>query len=247
MDEPGLWTRMTQWLRRGTVAVTARGLPRLGRDGLLEGVGPDDTSPAELSGGLKRLSKQQLREQALVRLEDGHQRMVTLAESIHEHLGTQDRQGQAIVRSLEDIGEHLSRMTQSVVKQTETLGAMAAQVQASGERTRRLEEALAGWPALAEAQSSTLTLLADQVVAERQTVDRIGESLQSYSGALASLDRSTGDVAATARSLYGASMRTEERLAGMGGQQRKWLVLVFAATAAVAALAAALLIIILVR
>jgi chromosome segregation ATPase len=240
---------MTQWLKRGSATVGAQGLPRLGRDGLLEGVAPDtpDLPSDRPDGQVRRLSKQELREQALARLEDGHLHLVKLVETIRQHLESQDRQGQAIVQSLEDIGGHLSRVSQSVNKQTETLGAMSAQVQASGERTRRLEEALAGWPALAESQRATLTLLAEQIGAERQSVDRIGESVQAYGGALSSLERSTTDAVVTVRSLHGASMRVEEQLAAIGRRQTKWLVLLFGATAAVAVLAAVLTLVALFR
>lgn len=247
MDQTGLWIRMTQWLRRD--GARPGGLPRLGRDGLLAGLDPDspEAGMCPVPTPARKLNKQQLREQALLRLEDGHGRLVTLMESMRQHMDVQDRQGHAVVHSLEDIAGHMLRMSQSVVKQTETLGAISAQMQAAAERARRVEQALVELPAMADSQRSTLTLLAEQVSAERAAMDRIGESVQAYGGALASLDRSTTSAADALRNLQASSVRTGEELAGMGRRQGKWLALVFAATVAVVLVAGSLMVIALVR
>lgn len=246
MEQARLWKRMGDWFKRaGQPPVT--NLPPVGRDGLLQGVEPDGAEERGAASGALRLSKQQAREQALEKLQDGHLKVVSLMESLQKHMEAQDRRGEVIAGSLEGIAGSMSHLSEAAGRQTETVTDIAAQLRTGNERARRWEEAFAEFPALAEAQRATLATLGEQMAAGRETDERIGESLGVVHGALGALDRSTTTSTDVLRSLQESSVRNQELVGELIRKQRTWLARLVVVTLVVALAAVALAVIALVR
>jgi hypothetical protein len=246
MERAGFWTRMANWFR-GSGLGPANGLPGLGRDGFLQGVDPDPEAAAHPLAPASRLSKQQLREQALERLQDGHLRVVALIESLHKHMENQDRRGASIAGALEQMAGHTAALSDTSRLQTETLGAIATQLQNGNERTQRWEQAFAQFPALAEAQRATLATLSDQLAAGVRADERVGESLQTVRGALDALHRSTSTSTDVLKSVQESAARNQELIGELIQKQRKWLTRLVVVTLAVAVVAVVLAVLALVR
>ncbi|MFH0983043.1 MAG: hypothetical protein V2A79_16110 [Planctomycetota bacterium] len=249
MEREGLWTRMGRWFRGAGLRASAD-LPPVGRDGLLAGFSLDDNGarPGETSSPkLSRHQRHQLRAQALDRLQDGHLKVITLIESLQKHMESQDRRGEVMAGALVGIAGHLAGLSETAQRQTETLGVIATQLQTGNDRARRWEEAFAQFPALAEAQRTTLATLSEQVAAGRQADERIGESLGAVRGALDCLDRSTTSSAGALQRLQEASARSQELVGELIHKQRKWLAFLVVVSLCAALAAVALAVMALVR
>ena len=243
MDQERVWTRMGRWFRRTGLRGSAD-MPKMARDGFLEGVSPDNEG--EHTPTLK-LSRQQLREQAVEKLHDGHLKVVALMDSLQQHMEAPDRRGAAVVNSLDGIAGSMSQLSEAASRQTETLSGIASQLQTGNDRVRRWEEAFAELPALAEAQRATLATLGEQVAAGRRADERIGESLEMVRGALEALDKSSAASSHALLRVQESSAHSQELVGELIQKQRTWLARLVAVTLCVAIAGAALAVIALVR
>ncbi|MCP4590045.1 MAG: hypothetical protein GY842_04825 [bacterium] len=242
MAEGRLWTRMGRWFKRDSAE-----LPPVGRDGFLEGVPEAGENEERAVNDGPKLSKIQMREQVLEKLQEGHLKVISLMESMQTHMESQDRRGEAMAGALDHIATNLSQLAGSAGRQTETLGAIAGHLQTSSDRTHRLEEALARFPELADAQRTTLASLGEQLDAGRQTDERISDSLETVRGVLGALDKSTATSTLVLRSLGESSERQQELVGELIVTQRKWLTRLVVVSLVAALGAVALAVIALVR
>lgn len=245
MENKGLLTRMGRWFK-GAGGDASADLPGVGRDGFLEGV-PAETGAEPATGATPRLSKAQLREQALDKLQDGHLKVITLIASLQKHMEAQDGRGQAMASSLSDIARNLGRLSETAKEQTETLGGIATQLQTGNDRSRRWEEALTEFPALAKAQQTTLATLGEQLAVGHQADERIGQSLDAVRGTLDVLDRSTTTSTETLKGVQESSAHSQELVGELIRKQRTWLARLVVVTLCVALAAVTLAVIALVR
>ena len=234
---------MGRWFRRAGLHGSTD-VPQVAHDGFLEGVKPDNGGERTAA---PRLSRQQLREQAIEKLHDGHLKVVELMESLQKHMEGQDRRGSAMVDSLDGIAGSMSQLSEAARQQTETLSGIASQLQTGNDRARRLEESFAEFPALAEAQRATLATLGEQVAAGRRADERIGESLETVGGALAALDKSTTASSRALLRVQESSAHSQELIGELIQKQRAWLTRLVVVTLCVAIAGAALAVIALVR
>lgn len=222
MTQQGLMARMGRWFRRtGTGA--ANDLPGVGRDGFLAGVESGQSADGAADATLPKLSRQQLREQALEKLQDGHLRVIELIDSLRRHMESQDRRGEGMAASLEQIAGNMADLSAAAVRQSDTLGGIATQVQAGNDRAQRRDEAFAEFPALAKAQRDALTTLSEHVAAGRRADERIGDSLDTVGGVLESFESSNATSTLVLRGLQEASAREQELIGELIQKQRKWL------------------------
>jgi len=248
MTREGLLIRMGRWFR-GAGGGDANDLPGVGRDGFLAGVetGEGEGEDATAEAPVPRLSRQQLREHALEKLQDGHLRVVGLIESLQQHMESQNDRGQAIADSLDQIAGSMTALSAAATRQSETLGGIAAHVQAGNDRAQRWEETFAESQALAEAQRATLSTLNEQMAAGRLADEKIGESLDTVRGALDSVERSNASSTAVLRGVQESSTRNQELIDELIHKQRKWLSRLVVVTLCVALAAVALAVIALAR
>src|SRR5690349_19638198 len=110
----GWWSRLADRLRYKPIRPSQHRLPQFGEDGLL-------TEPVELppemegetpekpSGGLTRWSK---RDQTLVKLQEGYERVTQLVEEVQKHLASQGERTERICVSLEQLARSMGDLPQ---------------------------------------------------------------------------------------------------------------------------------------
>lgn len=233
MEQERVWTRMGRWFRRARLS-GAGDLPNVGRDGLLEGVGPDHESGRDGAPPVRQLSRPLSRDQVLERLQDGHLKVVALVESIQSHMQAQERRAESMTGALEGIAGNMGRLSEAADRQNQTLSGIAVQLRNGHERSAQWGQAITEFSSLAQAQCTTLTTLNDQIVAEREADARIGESLDSVRGVLDSLERSNTTTSRALFQMQEASGRTQKSVNELILKQRAWLTRLVVVTLCVA-------------
>ena len=180
------------WLKKVRVALgleknpsAAAELPPIGEDGLLsepaeapEGQGGEAELAPDKPGGLARWGR---RDQTLVRLQEGYERLNQLIEDIQKHLAAQGERSERICGSLEQLARSVGELPAAGRRQIETLEGIAGQIEAGNVRVGHLAESLGELPRASRSQTEalgaikrTLEMTGEQNLVTSQSLEKLG-------------------------------------------------------------------------
>lgn len=180
------WTRLTASLRRRSATTTDRQpqppLPE--EDPLIQ---PSDVEAiSEQAARTSPLATWRRRDQAIIQLQEGYEKVTRVVEEIQTHLAQQGERTERICGALEQIAQVMAESPQIARRQAQTLDTISAQLEAANARSQRLVDLVGEIPQAARAQSETLTGIGrqlemsnEQAVIQSQVIDRLGGSLQT--------------------------------------------------------------------
>lgn len=140
-------------------------------------------APERGSGPLARWTR---RDQAIVQLQEGYEKVTRVIEEIQKHLVQQGERSERLCGALDRIAQSLAEGPKVARQQAETLERIVGQMESSNARAHQLAEIVAEIPKSARNQTETLVGISRQLevsneqrVVSSQTMDRLGSSLQS--------------------------------------------------------------------
>ncbi|HNQ23506.1 MAG TPA: hypothetical protein PKK06_10470 [Phycisphaerae bacterium] len=153
------------------------------------------------------------RERLLERLEEGYERVSRLVESIQTHVQTQDQRSAEALRTLASLGQSLEHLPTATAAQNDSLAQITQLLETQAARSKRLDEHLAQWPRLADAQRETMASVGRQLDLNRQAGEQVAASLDRLGEAMRTLGGTTARAAETIRELESHAAEREQRLA----------------------------------
>jgi len=227
MAEAGFWTRVGGWLGLvGRDGPDGRELPRLDHE-MARRSGASGSASSR-----SRLSARQARKLALETLQDGYLQLAELAGRIHENLSRQDERTRQLADSVQVLLETVSRLPGAADAQSGQLAAIAAQLSAANDRSRRWEQTLFDLPRLAEGQREALAAISRELESARSTDLQLTGTLDGLRAALTTFGQSCTTSLDAIKALQDAAARREERFNQLlAGQHRRffWMLAVIAA------------------
>jgi hypothetical protein len=231
------WTRFVRMLRGEPAPRRTSELPQVGEDGLLSEAADyppaEGESPAERPpGALARWSK---RDQTLIKLQEGYEKVTQVVEEVQKHLATQGERTERICNSLEQLARSIGDMPAISRQQAQTLDAIAGQLETTSARTQQLNEVLGELPKAARVQNETLSgikrqldMTSDQNVITTQTMEKLGT-------AVANLGDYNQAQTETLRDMNGRAADQNQQLVRLIAKQGKRFVALFIVTVVLAA------------
>jgi methyl-accepting chemotaxis protein len=180
------------------------------------------------------LVRRRAREDALVRLEEGFEKVVTLCDALNVHFTLQEERSAQIADSLRQVAVDMSSLAHSVGRQSETLEAIVGHLESGNHRTARVEELCTHFSKLTETQRQSLAIVSQQVENARRTDEEITQSLRTFQESMSTLGRSCAESTDTLRQMRGEASARDDRLAAMMEHEGKRFLLLFGVTLAVA-------------
>ena len=201
MGRRGFWSRLGGWFRmQGHGATFENGTPGDAPAPVPPGGGAvpatrevsrnDEPSPTPKHRLVRR-------DAALERLEEGYGKILGLIESIERHLEQQDDQAEAVTRSLERIADTLGNWHERARTQAELVAEINSRLEAESARTRKFQESLAQWPAIADAQRETMSAISRQIDLSRETGDRVATTMQGFGQSVVELTEAVSTSTST--------------------------------------------------
>jgi hypothetical protein len=180
------WTRLTgSFRRRPQTARNGGNSPEVGEDDLLTQPMESDTPP-ETPGRPGPLARWTRRDQAIIQLQEGYERVTRVIEEIQNHLVQQGERSERICGALEQIARAMVESPQIARQQAQTLDQIAAQLEVANVRSQHLADAVGEIPKAARVQTETLTGIGRQLeisneqgVLASQTMDKLGTSIRT--------------------------------------------------------------------
>jgi chromosome segregation ATPase len=247
MQAQTLWSRMGSWLRvtgrndgnhpeMGHVAISGANRPLSTDPDSGHKAAPFHAQEAIIAPTSRALSKREL---TLERLHDGYQRAVDVIETIQEHLKRQDERGAAMVQALTRLADDLSHLPESSQAQQLALSGIREQLEAESVRGRRLDENLAQWPRIADAQREMIVSVRHELDNSRKSTDHLDDTLKDLCKTMSALDETTGTSSTVLRQMHAESSVREERLAALLDRQTRQFTWLSRVTITIAVLAVA--------
>ena len=229
MQQVSFWSRVGHWIRPG-VSTQAQAEPTDATPAapdveVADGV---ETEPSTRTQSLA--VRRRPREDALVRLEDGFSRVVSLCDSLNIHFTLQDERTAQVADSLRRVAGDMSRLATVVENQGEALHAVVGQLQAGNDHNQKVQELFQHVAKLTEAQRQALAVVAQQVDGTRQTDERIAESLGTFQKAITILGEACNESTASLRQLRVQQNVGDEQLARLVERQGRRFVMLFVVT-----------------
>lgn len=126
------------------------------------------------------------RDQAIIQLQEGYEKVTRVVEEIQTHLAQQGERTERICSALEQIARAMAESPQIARQQAQTLNTISTQLEATNVRSQRLADLISEIPQAARTQSETLAgisrqleLSNEQAVINSQVMDRLGGSLRT--------------------------------------------------------------------
>lgn len=226
METTKFWTRMGQWFKGSNQGGQDMDLGHDPDDDTIVpsaddkalDVSPDIDDDDIVSASIKPAP---LQRPTLERLEEEYRRVVTLMDSMHDHLASQAELSGRMDRSLVRIAEAVSRPAQAPVEQVELLTSISEAVTADAAASKRLEEALSQVPQIADSQRETMVSIGRQLEVAHSTNERVVGSMDSVESALSRLGDVTDASTRSAESLRQDSAARDQRFSAMVEQQTR--------------------------
>lgn len=182
------WTRVAESLRLKTRETKQEKpkMPEATDDALL-------TQPMDLPEPIAEtpdrpgpLARWTRRDQAIVQLQEGYEKVTRVIEEIQKHMAQQGDRSERICTALEHLARAMSDTPAIARQQAQTLDVIAAQLEASNARTQLLADAIHEIPKATRGQSETLSginkqleVSNEQAVMAAQTMDRLGTNIRT--------------------------------------------------------------------
>ncbi len=245
---PTFWNRFAQLFKKhSTVAGSPSELPAVGDDGLLaEPAEYPDPVGGEAEAGAERtvnpLMRWSRREQTLVRLQEGYERLNVVIEEIQKHLSQQGERTDRICTALETLARSLSDLPALGRQHAQSLEAIAGNIEAGNTRMGQLVDSVSELPKASRAQTDAINGIKRQleVTGEQNLVTF--QTMEKLSNAISTL----GEVNTTQlEAISQMNRKTDdhtERLGKLIARQNKRFVMLFVVTIilALGAIAAAI-------
>lgn len=244
MSEQSVWNRVGGWIKTVGRKKDLDDLGPTGADGLLARDASSATDDATRPPApLRPISRRQRQEEALIKLQEGYERVAGLIDSIHNHLDAQAGRTAQLADAIQRLAGSLSDLPDTSRRQAETLSSIAGELQKSNTQFRDWSEILATLPRSADAQAEALNRIDQQLAAANQTDERIVDSFTSLQQAVSALGASANSQVETLVSLKEAAQQREDHLAEQMQDQSKRFTMLFVVTLvlAVAAIVAIVL------
>ncbi|HOW72048.1 MAG TPA: hypothetical protein PKY77_15720 [Phycisphaerae bacterium] len=184
-DPKNWWHRLKNTLARARRNSDPYNLPPVGQDGLL--VGPAETVAEEADltmdkpAGLVRWPR---RDQALLQLQEGYERVTRLIDEIQRHMVEQAERADRTCKAVEQLARTLADQPDMCRQQTQMLESIAGQLESTTSHTQRLTEAISEIPRVTRGQTEALAnisrqleMVGEQNVVSNQTLDRLGNAV----------------------------------------------------------------------
>ncbi|MHC4440959.1 MAG: hypothetical protein ACYTF1_07055 [Planctomycetota bacterium] len=183
-----LWALLSGKLKSpsGSVEV-GEDLPKVGQDGLLtEPVLHPAGAESEMGSdkGSGPLSRRNKRDQAIVQLQEGYDRVTQLIEKVQDHLAAQGERTDRICSALEGLARSMSDMPNVSRQHAETLEDIVSQLETNNTRTQQLTETVGELPKVTQAQTDALTginrqleMAGEQNMLATQTMGKLGNAI----------------------------------------------------------------------
>lgn len=229
------WTRLLE--RLAGRSPKGADLPRVGEDGLLSeplDAVDAEAAPERPAGALARWSK---RDQTLMKLQEGYERVTQVVEEVQKHLAQQGERTERICVSLEQLSRAMSEMPESSRQQTATLQSIAGQLETTGARTQQMAEAVSEMPKAARIQSETLAGIKRQMELTGEQNLVTGQSLEKLGAAISALGEFNSAQADALREMNAQASRQTEVLANLVARQSRRFVMLFVVTVVLAVMA----------
>jgi len=244
MPQQRIWSRIGHWLKSGNrTGAQEEGSqsPRV-LDSQAEGLtepdfGLDSASSLEEAIVPSTVSRKPDKEQMLERLEDGYARVTNLVESIQTHMETQDQHCAEMAQGLAALAGSLQQLPGATQAQIEALQRVEAQLEGQALRGRKLEENLAQWPRVADAQRETLAAVGRELELNREAGSETRATLEGLEEAVQALSSATELSTATMRRLQDDAAEREQQLAQVLQERTTRLTWFVAGVTALAAVA----------
>ncbi|MBI4581365.1 MAG: hypothetical protein HY718_16810 [Planctomycetes bacterium] len=249
VKSPSFWSRFSGLFRKRSAGDgKARGLPAVGDDGLLLDPAeyPEPTA-ADAEAGSERsvnpLTRWTRREQTLVRLQEGYERVNQVVEEIQKHLAQQGERTERISSALEQLARTMGDLPGLGRQQAQTLEAIAGHIEAGNTRVHQLGEAVSELPKASRAQTETLNGIKRQleVTGEQNLVT--SQTMEKLSSAIGVLGELNATQVQALQQMNAKADDQTERLSQLVARQNRRFVMLFVVTIvlAVGAITAAIL------
>lgn len=238
-----LWTRLTNPFRRSSRSDgdNHSSVP-VSEDDLLTQRADDPDPVTETPDRPGPLARWARRDQAIVQLQEGYERVTRVIEDIQAHLVQQGERSERICSALEQIAKTMAETPQIARQQSQTLDHIAAQIEAANARSQQLTDIISDIPKVTRGQTEMLTGIGRQLeisneqgIVASQTIDRLGATLR----ALGETSQAHGEVL---REMSTKAAAQGDQLTQLIAQQSKRFLMVFGVTIfmTLAAIAAAI-------
>jgi hypothetical protein len=182
-----LWTRLTGSFRRHPQLDGDQQPPTpVGDDGLLTQPAELPDAAAEMADRPGPLARWARRDQAIIQLQEGYEKVTRVIEDIQTHLVQQGERSERICGALEQIARAMVESPQIARQQAQTLDHIAAQIEAGNARSQQIAEIISELPKVTRSQTDTLSGIGrqleisnEQSVIASQTMDRLGTGLKT--------------------------------------------------------------------
>jgi len=222
MEGVGFWSRVGHWFKRGDSLIEDR-LPGNGSgdDGDMPRIIPSRRD-GNGSGGTSKLRgfRSDTRPD---RLAADHERLVSLMESVRQHLESQGERSERMAASLDRLAESLAHLPAVSETQSGLLRTISESLAAEAAVTKRIEEGLSQVPRIADAQRETMVAMGRQLDVTRQTSDRVGGAVEDVRKAITDLGEVTGSSSKTMQEIWSQASMREERLSLLVAEQTRRL------------------------
>jgi chromosome segregation ATPase len=197
MENVSLWKRVGGWLQRSSRPQVAGELVNLDAEGLL--MDPQGHPGNDGTAVIVRGSKQQ----QMVAMEEGFNRLVKVMESIDENVTIQRGQGAELNSHIKALAEAMGDLPDGVQKQSQAINAMASEIKGQSLRYQQFSETIKVLPQQGKEQVDKLNAIADTLGSSLEnqavqiesfnkfdnTVQGILEGAQAQSASLANIGR----------------------------------------------------------
>jgi hypothetical protein len=233
------WTRLRDRLRGDAPSSEPpQHLPDVGDDGLLaepvELAPPEGDTPEKPPGALTRWTR---RDQTLVKLQEGYERVTQVVEEVQKHLATQGERTERICVSLEQLARSMADLPGIAGQQAETLQAIAGHLETTNARTQQLTEVISEVPKTARTQSETLAGIRRQLEMTGEQNLMTSQSMERLGSAIGTLNEFNSAQVNALRDMNAQAADQNELLRKVIAKQSKRFTMLFIVTVVLAAAA----------
>ncbi len=188
---------------------------------------PAASEPTKLDSKLRFAKSGTLSQSAdrlgIERLADEYARIVKLMDAIQAHMAGQEQRSEQMVRSLDQLASGQAQAPEAQRQQVELLSSIREAVAAEAAGSKRIEDQLAQWPGIADAQRETMVSISHQLDSTRETNERVGSALTEVHAATTGLSAATESSTKLVFQLRSDALAREQRLAELLEFQTKRL------------------------
>lgn len=218
MSSASIWTRLGNWLRSAqrNAEGPEEGAPDRFADQGAEAIDePDAEAPADAPGtSLAQIDHAgPRRDDILLRLQDGYERVVELVTAIQQHMEESARHEGRTVESLQQMRELLGQLPALSERQLDELGKLGGQLDQQRMRAEELAGTVADLPDLGRRQGHALDQVREQMRIRQESDVALAGKVEGLDGKMEGLDGKVGGLDGRLEGLDGSVVRLSEAAA----------------------------------